>query len=90
MIAFTQFIRPKLCLTTTRKTNGQNPPYGCKKINDSTAASCHMVVTVTPALSMKITLNGYNQFIIKLTNKQRTMISDTSTSSKSTTSATPV
>ena len=35
-----------------------------------------MVVTVTPALAMKSTLNGSNQFIIKLINEHKPPISD--------------
>ena len=72
------------------KTNGQNPSYGCKKQNESTAALFYIVVTMTPALAMQITLNGSNPFITKLINKQKKMVIDAITDRKSTTSATPV
>ena len=60
-----------------------------KKQNESTAALCHMVVTVTPDLAMQITLNGYNKFIVKNL-KQKTMMRDASIKRNSTTSVTPV
>ena len=56
-----------------------------KNETELTAASCHIVVTVAPALSMEITLNGSNQFITKLIYEQKITISDASTRSKSTT-----
>ena len=37
-----------------------------------------MVVTVTLASTMQITLNGSNQFIIKLSNEQKTIIINSS------------
>ena len=43
-----------------------------------------MVVTVTPALAMQIMLNVSKQFIVKLSNKQKTMVRDASTGSKPT------
>ena len=48
-----------------------------------------MVVTITPALDMQIKLNGSNQSIVKIINKQKTKIRYASTMSKSTASATP-
>ena len=56
-----------------------------KNETELTAASCHIVVTVAPALSMEITLNGSNQFITKLIYEQKITISDASTRRKSTT-----
>ena len=47
-----------------------------------------MVATVTTASDMQITLNGSNQSIIKLTNKQKTTIRYSSTRRKYTDSAT--
>ena len=58
------------------------------KRNESTADLVHIVVTVTPAFTMKITLNGFNQFVVKLTDEQKTTIRGASTRRKSNTRAT--
>ena len=60
-----------------------------KKIYEPTAALFHMVVTVTLASAMQITLNGSNQFIGKLSKKQKKTIRDASTSSENISMATP-
>ena len=56
-----------------------------KKRNESIVASCYMVVTVAPASAMQIMMNRSNQFIVKLSNEQKTRIRDTRTSRKPTT-----
>ena len=73
----------------TIKMNEQNPPFGCEKRNKSTADSCYIMVTIIPASDIKITLNGYNKFIIKLINKQKIAMSNVRKRIKSTTSVTP-
>ena len=60
-----------------------------KKETKLTEASFHMVMTVTPALAMQITLNVSNQSIKKIVYEQKRDISNASTRRKYITSTTP-